>query len=268
MGSKSSSSASTTQNLQQDNRVVAGDGAAVLGDGAYYSSNYVEDRSLTQLSYDASNHVSVADNSSRYSYADNSFKQQNDNSVRLTDSHNQTTNIADNSSRYADNSYRSADDNSIRISDSRDLSTSNYNLDSSNRSTTTTNITGTDPGVVRLGEINAAFLTDVNAKQTDAVKFMANAGADFYTRLASSATNLQEQAGSNAASVWEKTMNVSDALMGRVIDAATATNANAAKLADLAVTNYQPADKASGNNTVLIVAVVAAVLVLPSMLKH
>lgn len=176
MGSKKSSSSSSTTTALTDRRVVAGEGANVLGDGAaMFTSSY---------------------------------------------------------------EYR---DDDVNI-DSSDRSTSTYQLDSSNRSTTTTYNTGTDPGVVKLGEINAQMVGALHESNVDGVQALALMGRDVLANAGEAVTDLYATSGQNTARAWELTLDKSADALDRAFIAASESTKMAATLAGSAIASYQPSD--------------------------
>ena len=294
MGSRQSSSPTTnTQTDQYDNRIVAGDGAFVLGQGASWldSSTYTDAYSF-----------GLSDSSQRNTTTNLSDSRSSTSSY--SDSSNRSTNWqdnSDNSSSWVDNSLQLSDassryaytDGSLQLSDSRqtDNSASWYASDSSDRSTTTsddrswysyasddsnrsvTNVTntGTDPGVVRLAELQAQFMGAAAGQQTDAVKTIAAMGADGIRRMGESVTDLYGQAGSNTAQAWSHTLDASQALMAKVLDQAGSTSSAAGRLAEVAISSYQPAENKQADTSLrlgmLAAAAVAALVLVPKLMK-
>lgn len=155
MGSKKSSNATVaTSTQQQDNRVIAGDGAIALAAG------------------------------SRYSYADTG-----------------------------------------------DKSVSNV-----------TTINASDPGAVRLGELNAQLLGMVAETNTDAVKSIAAMGADGIRAMGQSVTDLYGRAGSNVAESWGETVDASERLIGKILSTAQQSTDAARVISQSAMSSYQPAE--------------------------
>lgn len=170
--------------------------------------------------------VDDRDTTQNYSYQDNDTTSYADNSVRLTD--------ASSSYSYADNSFR------MNVSDDRDYF--GFSSDNSNRSTNTTNITTSDPGAVRLGELNSQLLGMVAETQTDAVKAVAQFGANGFRDLGESVTNLYSVAGQNAGKAWSETLNASGELIDKLVSSANRTTDAARSVAQSAVSSYQPTE--------------------------
>lgn len=166
MGSKKSSSSSSTSTALTDRRVVAGEGANVLGDGA----------------------------------------------AMFTSSTSTT--------------YRDDD----------------ITVDSSDRSTTTTYNTGTDPGVVKLGEINAQMIGALHESNVDGVQALALMGRDVLANAGEAVTDLYATSGANTARAWELTLDKSADALDRAFLAASESTKMAATLAGSAIASYQPSD--------------------------
>lgn len=180
--------------------------------------NLTDNRSITTIDdRDTTQNYNYQDNdSTAYSYADNS--------MQLTD--------ASSSYSYADNSFR------MDVSDDRDYF--GFSSDNSNRSTNTTNISTSDPGAVRLGELNSQLLGMVAETQTDAVKAVAQFGAKGFSDLGESVTNLYSVAGQNAGKAWSETLSASGELIDKLVTSANRTTDAARSVAQSAVASYQP----------------------------
>ncbi len=226
-----------------------------------------------------------------------------DRSVTATDSRswyaldNSDRSVSDSRSWYAlDNSDRSVtatDDRSwySYASDERDMSTvltDSRNLstvlnDSSNRSVS--NYTGTDPGVLQFAAQAGQLLGAINESQTDGVAFMTQAGADLVRRMGESATSLYATAGSNNLEAWTTTQAANERLLSGTADRLGAVWADtldksagligtitqrAANTADATIAAYQPPEAQQATTTryaMLAVAGLAAVLILPRLMK-
>lgn len=280
--SNSSESNTTSNTYNTDNRVTAGNGALVLGDRASYwldqgidytdsSVTLTDGRSQDTFVYDSSNRSQQFTDNSDNS-RDTLFYDIGDRSQTFTDSR-------DLSSYFLDSSDRSQ-----TFTDSRDLSS--YFLDSSNRSTTTTttNITGIDPGAVRVAEFGAELVRDLGEQQTEGMRLVAGFGANAIRFMGESATDLYAQAGQNlrgvletadsanarAASTWAQTLTASSDLLGGILQRAGNTADAAGRLAEVAILQAQPADgkNADTMRTALLVAAgLAALLIVPKLLK-
>lgn len=291
-GKKSSSTSATTTNAT-DNRIVAGEGSFVQGAGASWASLSSDDNSVRIT--DASRR-SYTDNSSRYtdnsrtSYTDASAYW-NDSSTSYTDSSSRYS-YADNSARFTDSSSRysytdsSTTDNSRIDASSRvdwyavdnsdnsvsdDRSWYSYAADNSDRSVTTWNSTGTDPGVVRLAELQTEFAGAAFAQQSDAVRAVAQLGAQGIRDMGGAASDVLGRAFSNSASAWSHTLDASQALMADMLDRAGSTADAAGRLAEVAIASYQPADNKQADTSLrlgmLAAAAVAALVILPKLGK-
>jgi hypothetical protein len=180
MGSrKSSSSASTSSTSQADNRIVAGEGATVLGSGASMSS-------------------SMADNST---------------------------------------------------------------------TTTNTTINASDPGAVQLGKFNAELLGAVAETNTDAVKAIAQLGADGIRQMGASVTDMYGKAGSNTASAWSHTVDASAGLIDRLLTAAEKNTAVAGAVAQSAIGSFQPAENKASDAAVKLGMVAAGGVALMFLMR-
>ena len=292
MGSRQSSSPTTnTQTDQYDNRIVAGDGAFVLGQGASWldSSTYTDAYSFGLSDSSQRNTTTSLSDSRSSSYSDSSNRSIQDNDDNSTSWVDNSLQLSDSSSRYA---YT---DGSLQLSDSRQTDNSQasswYALDSSDRSTTTsddrswysyasddsnrsvTNVTnsGTDPGLVRLAELQAEFMGAAAGQQSDAVKTIAQLGTEGIRRMGESVTDLYGQAGSNTAQAWSHTLDASQALMARVLDQAGSTSSAAGRLAEVAIGSYQPSENKQADTSLrlgmLAAAAVAALVLVPKLIK-
>lgn len=126
--------------------------------------------------------------------------------------------------------------NYLSLSDDRDAYS--YFSDASNRSVT--NITGSDPGAVRLGELNAQLLGAVAETQTDAVKSLAAFGADGIRAMGASVTDLYSTAGSNTSRAWEHTIDASAGLIDRLLLTSERTTDAARATAAAAINSFEP----------------------------
>ena len=237
MGSKKSSSSSATTTQQTDSRIVAGEGATVLGQGSSYSA--------------------LAD----YSISDSSQRSFTDASQR-----NYSTAFTDASQRnFIDSSQR---DYSTAISDASQRNFTDASSawsDSSNRSVTTIN--AADPGAVQLGQFNAELLGAVSGQQTDAVRALAGFGAEGLRTMGQSVTDLYGRAGSNTAQAWGATLNASEKLLGRVLDASDRTTDAARAVASTAIATYQPAENKAQDTALKLGVIVAAGVALVFLMR-
>jgi hypothetical protein len=128
-------------------------------------------------------------------------------------------------------------------------STSNWFQDSSNRSSTTvnTNTYGTDPGVLRLGQLNSEFLSAAAAGQSDTVRLLTSMGTDTVRASGGAATDLFGRAFSNTATAWENTLEAGTTLMGQVLGTADRTAAAAQGVATAAISSFQPSENKSSD---------------------
>lgn len=148
------------------------------------------------------------------------------------------TTVDDRDTAYTQNTTDSRNQ-SVNVSDS---SSRSYVSDSSNRSSTTTTINTSDPGAVRLGELNAQFLGAAAETQTDAVKALAQFGTTSLRDLGESVSNVYEQAGKNSATAWTATLNKSGELIDKLVTAAGRNTEAAQAVAQSAIGSYQPAE--------------------------
>ena len=170
--------------------------------------------------------------------------------------------FADNSSRYA--YLDSSDRSQFSLSASDDRDTYGYTSDSSNRSVT--NISGSDPGAVRLGQFNAQLLGAVNEQNTDAVRFISQLGADGIRAMGGSATDLYSRAGSNSLQAWDRTLEASEGILARVLDSSARTTDAAKVIAQSAIGSFQPSENKSAD-TFKLAAIAAAALGLVFILR-
>lgn len=289
MGSRQKSRATTTtSNSLTDSRIVAGDGAFVLGQDAQYSQWSDDDISVSDSrSYSDSrawdNSIRVADSSTRYTDASD----RSDNSQNFADLSDRSTRLqySSDSRDYSDRSSNYAD-----LSDRSDRSSAAYLFDSSNRSTT--NITGIDPGAVRVAQFGAELVRDLNDRNTDAIRFITGFGADAFDTIGGAATDIYARSGANTAQSWKDTVGASErlftdaatraerlqadtlgmagGLIGDILDRAGRTVDASGRLAEVAMLNAQPTEGkiADGAKWALIAAAgVAAVVFVPRLLK-
>jgi hypothetical protein len=247
VGSKSSTSASTNQTQQYDQRSIT----------------TVDDRD-TSYAYDLSNRStnvsdhSYRDNSTRTNLTDNSYR---DNSSRVSVSDDRDTYSYDSSVRDNSTRLNISDDRDWYAYDSSDRSVSNsddrswFYSDASNHSVT--NVTGADPGAVRLGELNSQLLGAVAETQTDAVKSLAGFGYAGLRDMGESVTNLYSVAGSNASKAWAHTVDASEATIAKLLDGASKNSDSARAIAMSAMSNYQPAEN-KAQDTALKLGMIAA----------
>jgi len=269
------------------------------------SSRDYSDRSTSVYALDSrdlSTSIYALDSSNRSTnYSDTSDRSQ---SWYALDNSDRSTSYTDTSDRsqswYAlDNSDRSVTATDSRewysyASDSRDLSTDVRATDARSwtDNSATFTYTGTDPGLVQWQAQQAQLLGAVAESQTDAVQFMTSAGADVLRRMGESATSLYSVAGKNNAESWGDTLRASEAvlsgtadrvgalwgdtlqkstdLLGQITQRAGNTADAAGRLADLAITSYQPPENAQAGAMkwgLLALAGVAALFILPRVLK-
>lgn len=127
--------------------------------------------------------------------------------------------------------------------DSSNRSTSSYQLDSSNRSTTNTTINATDPGAVRLGELNAQFLGAAAGAQSDAVKAVAGLGAEAFRDLSATSANTW---GANERA-WSHTVDAASGVIDKLLTNAQGSTDAARAIAGAAISSYQPAESKAGD---------------------
>jgi hypothetical protein len=162
-----------------------------------------------------------------------------------------TTNTSSTQNFYDQRSVNDAGGGIIGDRNSVDGST-NY-LDAS-----ITTINATDPGALRLGELNAEFLgaaAELNAEflgaaaesQSDAVRALAQWGKEGFAQMGESVTDLYALAGSNTAKAWSHTLDSSEKLLGRALDSAGRTTDAAKVVAQSAIASYQPAEKSQAD---------------------
>jgi hypothetical protein len=191
-----------------------------------------------------------------------------DYSIDVADSRDQSVRAYD----YSDRSYSDSSDRSttMNVSDSRQW----YASDSSQRNTTTYNVTGSDAEAIN--KQNTAFLTDVGADMTDGMKTIAGFGFDALGRMGESATSLYATAGSNAVrqfeagtkastDAWAATVENSTGLISKLLAGAENTVNAARDISQQAITSYQPTENKAADVTkwgVIAAAVVAGVFLM------
>ncbi len=299
--SRSTTNQSTTNNLF-DQRSVNDAGGGIIGSGNTVDSSQNswtlnDSRAWTDASYrDNSFRQSISDdrdvyavdNSNRSIQAndsrDQSFRQSisddrdffaldnSNRSVQLTDSRDLSTYWVDGSNRSTSSYSLDSSNRSVQLTDSRDLSTywvdgsnrstSSYSLDGSNRSTTTNNLQMTDPGAVRLGELNAQLFGAFAESQTDAVRFMTDAGRDVIKSMGASATQLFSQANSANERSWAYTVDAARDVVEGLMSGAQRTTDAARVVAQSAVSaiGQAGAAPAPAENSKLLMLAGAAVL--------
>ncbi len=149
---------------------------------------------------------------------------------------------------------------------------------------------GTDPGLLQWNQQASQLLGALAESQTDAVRFMTDAGAQVLRDMGESATNLYSTAGSNNVESWGDTLRASEAvlsgtadrvgalwsdtleksadLIGAVTSQAGMNARSASELAETAITSYQPPENANASAMrwgMVALAGLAAVMVRPSI---
>lgn len=296
-----------------DSSIRVSDNSATYNDYSLRTSvTDYSNRSLTdnRQSFTDFSDRSINDYSDRSTYTSDSRDQSSnwfDNSDRSTyfsDSRDLSTYLLDNSDRSTSESYTDSRDFSrffvddsdrstefdfadysdrssrFQLTDSRDLSS--YFQDRSDRSVT--NITGIDPGAVRVAEFGADLVRGLGAEQTEGMRLVAGFGADAMRYMGESATNLYQQAGANyrnllqtsqtqadqAAQTWEATVAASRDLLGGILERAGSTVDAAGRLAEVAVMQAQPVEGKNADTMrkgLMIAAGLGALLILPRLLK-
>lgn len=137
-------------------------------------------------------------------------------------------------------------DSSDRSQNFADYSSRSSYTDSSNRSVV--NVTGADPGAVRLGEFNAQLLQAVAETQTDGVRAIAQLGTENIRRMGESVTDLYALAGKNTATSWGNTIDASERLLSRVFESADRATDAARVIAGTAINAYQPPENKTADS--------------------
>jgi len=228
MGSKKSSSASTTNTTVQDQRQVVSDSATALAAGAKL---------------------------------DQSMRTFLDMDTRLTNSGNTSTSTATNSGNTTNVS--SPWDWLFESNTSTNTSTSTSN--SGNTSTVTT-YTATDPGLERINATNAELMRAVAETQSDGVRFMAGLGAETLAAMGDAATNIMATAGSNSTRAWDLTLNKSAEVIDRLTASAAGSSDAARALAVTAMQSYKPAEASANDSTFKMAAIAAGAIALVAIL--
>lgn len=245
-------SSSWADSSTTDNSVSITDGRS-WADNSSTSTSYSDGRSW------ADNSQAFTDSSSRYAYTDGS--------VRLSDA-----STTDNSQRTSLDWY-AADNSDRSVTMQDDRSWLAYTTDDSDRSVTnyTSSYTGTDPGLVRLAELQSQLTGAAIGQQSDAVRALAGMGNDTIRAMGASVTGLFDRAGSNTAQAWSHTLDASQQLMADMLDRAGSTADTAGRLAQAAIASYQPADNKQADTSLrlgmLAAAAVAALVILPKLTK-
>lgn len=142
----------------------------------------------------------------------------------------------------------SSDRSVTSVTDSRDLS---------DRSVT--NVTGTDPGVTRIHELNAQLLQAQGEQQSDAVRAVAALGGDTLQQLGESFTDLFSTASARQASAWESTVERSGDVIDKLLTATQQNSDGARALAGQALNSYQPSESKAGDTLKWVALAAAAV---------
>lgn len=123
---------------------------------------------------------------------------------------------------------------------------------------------GTDPGVVRIAEMNAALMREQLITQTDGIKFLAGTSADMINKAGANVTDIYQASGANITKSWAHTIDASESIIDKLTSGAKA-NADASQVVALAAMNANKSD-ASGLSdafkyTAMAAAAVAAIYV-------
>jgi hypothetical protein len=134
---------------------------------------------------------------------------------------------------------------------------------SSSKSDTTTHNTDQRVAVQDGIGLSGSSGNTVNLNSTDAVKAIAQMGADAIRSTGEAVVQLNETSTQVNALTWDKTLNASAGLIDKLIDSATASYG----IAEKAIDQYQPSDNKAIDSTklaMLAAAGVAAVFLLKS----
>lgn len=148
-----------------------------------------------------------------------------------------------------------------------------------------TTVVSADPGAIALAQQSAELVGAVAESQTDAVRFMTQAGADMVRDMGAAASNLYERAGINNVTSWGQTTGAAERLLSGVADRVGATWADtmdrsasligqaassAASTTNAAIAAYKPAEAQQADTAryaLWAVGGLVALVVLPRILK-
>lgn len=147
------------------------------------------------------------------------------------------------------------DNRQVTTVDDRDTTTntsSSYDL--SNRSVTTVNNTSTDPGIVRIAELQSQLAGAVAETGNDTLKAVAGLGASAFNDLTGSLSNIS----SSNERAWSHTVDAASGVIEGLLTTAKDSTDAAKSLAASAIASYQPSDNKTAD-TFKAVGIAAAV---------
>jgi len=119
--------------------------------------------------------------------------------------------------------------------------------------------TGTDGGSVKIAEFNRQLMGEVVRSQTDATKFLTDAGARVLDNLGGSVTDALAKSGANSAQAWSHTIDASESIIGSLTASARA-NADAGQVIATAALNANKNDSSAASDIFKYGAIAAAVI--------
>jgi hypothetical protein len=134
--------------------------------------------------------------------------------------------------------------------------------------TSTTTISTVDPGLKAIAGQAAALVQSIDHQQGDTMKVIAGLGTAGIKAMGDSATKLFSQAESNSATAWGHTIDASEATLDKMFGAASGILQTSTGLAQAAMSAYEPSDNKASDNTVKVVAYVAAAAVVAFLLTR
>ncbi|MFT3665576.1 hypothetical protein [Piscinibacter sp.] len=147
--------------------------------------------------------------------------------------------------------------------DLSDRSTSSYVSDSSNRSTTNTTITGFDPGVARIVELQSQLAGAVTESGSDTLRAVAGLGMGAFNDLTGSLSNLS----ATNERAWSHTVDSAEKVITGLLAGAKDSTDAAKSLAASAIASYQPSENKSADTFKWIGVALAVALGLGFVLK-
>lgn len=210
-------------------------------------------------------------------------------SKKSSSSSTTSTSMTDNSAVAGDGAFALAAGASFLQASDDDYA---FSVSTSEDNDSSYSYVGTDPGALQFAQLGQQLAGAVAESNTDAVKFMINAGADMVGKMGGSVTTLYGQAGSNNAqswgatvgaaervfestaakmsSAWADTVGTSAALLGDIAGRAGRTSDQAQALAAAAIQASQPIAKdeqQTMRTAMWAAAAVAALVIVPKLLK-
>lgn len=118
---------------------------------------------------------------------------------------------------------------------------------------------GTDGGAVKIAEFNRQLMGEMVRSQTDATKFLTDAGARVLDNLGGSVTDALAKSGANSAQAWSHTIDASESIIGSLTASARA-NADAGQVIATAALNANKNDSSAASDIFKYGAIAAAVI--------